>query len=261
LLTKDLQGPSSQRAPSLTSWRPPAAVERRPLLTTAAIVSAVVGVVLLGAGLLPEAGLSEDAGRSVTTWALALAVSGLLTWWRGWRAVGFTGPRAWRDLGVLWLPVLVNVWPAFFGLQTTLLAVGVALLWELPNSFAEETLMRGVVLRAFAGRRAWRAAVVSGVAFGLLHLVVLAWGQPMAAVLPLVVVTSLFGIGHACVRLRTGTVWAPLALHALFNVLQDAGAARTALGDGPATVLLLVCAIVYPLYGLWLLRGGRTVDR
>ncbi|MGY1821153.1 CPBP family intramembrane glutamic endopeptidase [Geodermatophilus sp. SYSU D00079] len=102
-------------------------------------------------------------------------------------------------------------------------------------------VMRGVVLRAFVGRRAWRAAIASGVAFGLLHLVVRAWGRPLGEVLPLVVVTSLLGIGHACVRLRTGTVWAPLALHALFDVLQDAGSAGAVLGQGPATAVLLAC--------------------
>jgi uncharacterized protein len=261
VLTEDLRGRSARRTPLPLPWRAPAAVERRPLATTAAVVAAVVGLVLLGAGISALVDLGEETGRTVTTWALALGVSGLLTWWRGWRAVGFVGPRSWRDLGVLWLPVLVNVWPAFFGLETTLAAVAVALLWELPNSFAEEALMRGVVLRAFAGRRAWRAAVASGVAFGLLHLVVLAWGRPLGEVLPLVVVTSLFGIGHACVRLRTGTVWAPLALHALFNVLQDAGSAGAVLGQGPATAVLLACAVAYPLYGLWLLRGGRTVGR
>ena len=259
MLTEDLRGRSTRRTP--LPWCAPEAVERRPLLTTAAVVAAVVGLVLLGAGISGQLGLGEETGRTVTTWVLALAVSGLLTWWRAWRAVGFTGPRAWRDLGVLWLPVLVNVWPGFFGLETTVAAVVVTLLWELPNSFAEEALMRGVVLRAFAGRRAWRAAVVSGVAFGLVHLVVLAWGRPVAEVLPLVVITSLFGTGHACVRLRTGTVWAPLALHALFNVLQDAGAAGAVLGQGPATVVLLACAVTYPAYGLWLLRGGRRVDR
>lgn len=55
-------------------------------------------------------------------------------------------------------------------------------------------------------------------------------------------------------------MWAPLALHALFNVLQDSGAALTVLGEGAATIVLLACAGIYPLYGLWLLRGRRTVD-
>ena len=257
-MTADLAVRSARQetAPGASAWAAPSWVERRPFTATSAITAGVCVLVLASAGVLawffPE--LGETTRRQIATLVLAAAVLVLLFRWSAWRAVGLTRAPRPRDLTLMALPLAIAAWPLGFGIEGGALALGTALLAELPNSFAEEALMRGVVVRAFARRKQWLTAVVSGVSFGVLHLVVLVWGAPVADVVPLIVIASLFGIGYACVRLVTGSLWAPIALHALFNVSQEVGRGIDTLGEVPSTLILLVGAVVLPAYGLLLLR-------
>jgi membrane protease YdiL (CAAX protease family) len=72
----------------------------------------------------------------------------------------------------------------------------------------EELFFRGVVLNALCLhlRRAWVAVVTSAVAFGCVH------AQPQD-ILPLVTMGVVLGY----LRLRVGSVWVCVAVHALFN--------------------------------------------
>lgn len=236
-------------------WRAPAWFEHRPLLLTGAISGAVVALAGVTSLLGGWAGIEPVAQRVLVTLLLAATAVVLLFRWRAWRATGFAGPRCWRDTLVA-IPVLaVVLWPLAFGIDGAIAALALAVLFELPNSFAEEALFRGIVVRSFAGRRAWVAAVVSGVGFGFLHLVLFFFGQPAETVVPTVVLGTLFGITYGALRIRTGTIWAPMVLHVANNALVDFGRGLDVLGEGPSTLVLLVSAVVLPAYGLFLVRG------
>jgi len=241
------------------AWRAPAWVESRPFATVLALIGGVIAVVAGSAAVLavitPD--LGEQSRRQIATLILAALTVMLLFRWSAWRAVGAAGPVRRRDWGLMALPLAFAAWPLGFGVEGGVLALVVALAAELPNSFAEEALMRGVLIRALGNRKRWATALISGVTFGLLHLVVVVWGAPAAEVVPLIVISSLFGIGYACMRMVTDSLWAPIALHALFNVSQHVGRGIESIGEGPATLILLVGAVVVPFYGLLLLRQNR----
>lgn len=238
------------------AWAAPGWVQRRPFALAAALVAGVIVVVFASAAALgalaPE--LDVPTRRQVATLVLATVTLALLARWSAWRAVGLTSPLRAPQSTLMALPLVIAAWPLGFGIQGGALALAIALAAELPNSFAEEALMRGVLIRAFAARKRWLTAVVSGVTFGFLHVIVLVWGAPIAELAPLVLLSSLFGIGYACMRMVTASLWAPIALHALFNVSQHVGRGIEAVGEGPSTAALLVGALVFPLYGMVLLR-------
>ena len=60
----------------------------------------------------------------------------------------------------------------------------------------------------------WRAACISGVAFGVFHLVALD-ALAFERLLP----STLMGLALACVRERTGSLWPGVLLHATHNGL------------------------------------------
>lgn len=88
-------------------------------------------------------------------------------------------------------------------LQTGLMVILVA--GAVP--FAEELVFRGVLLDACRQRLGSTAAVIiSAVAFGLVHV------EPS-----IIVATSLLGVVLGWLRLRTDSLWPPIALHAANN--------------------------------------------
>lgn len=101
------------------------------------------------------------------------------------------------------------------------------------TALVEEVVFRGVLIGAFLGWGEAQALVASAAAFGLWHIVPtqdLARANRMrAAIVPLGVAgTALAGLALGWLRLRTGSVAAPFALHATVNSLS-AGAALIAL--------------------------------
>ena len=83
--------------------------------------------------------------------------------------------------------------------------------------FVEELLFRGLgygLLTPFVGP--WPAILVTGVAFGLAHGLVL--GLP---------VLSIFGITLGWLRWQTGSVYPGMVVHALFNAVALAAAVST----------------------------------
>ena len=241
----------------LHPWQAPSVAERRPLALSGVIFIAIVAVTLLTTLVTRALGLPVLAQREIATLVQAGGAIVVLTKWRAWGAAGFNRPRHWRDLWVVALPAVVALWPVAFGINVALPALAVALLMELPNSFAEEALIRGITLRALRNRGNAVAIAVSAAGFGLLHFVVLIFGQPFSAVLPIVIIGGLFGVCYAGVRIRTNTIWAPIALHMAFNIFEGIGRGPEVIGEGPATAILLASAVVLPIYGAVIVRSRR----
>jgi membrane protease YdiL (CAAX protease family) len=90
-----------------------------------------------------------------------------------------------------------------------LYAVGVA-------PVSEEVFFRGVLFRAVRDRHGfWAGALASSVAFGLIHYV----PAPALDALLLMTVMAFTGFGLAFMYERRGSLWAPMAAHATFNVI------------------------------------------
>jgi len=186
--------------------------------------------------------------------------------WLGWlRLAGFNGPSQWRSLYLLWLPGLL----ALFYLSSFLLTMHVsgarvvvlAALFALLNGLSEEARFRGVILQALLPYGWLRAAALSAVFFGLLHLPNFLVYPPLLA-FGFIVGGFLFGFGYAACRLRTNTIWPLIIFHAcgdlwpFFTVFNG--------GTAPAFYLSLLYMIVTVVfwvlllgYGLFLLRPRR----
>lgn len=200
------------------------------------------------------------AAELVLEIALALVVAAVLTRGYAWRRVGFRRLATARELRLYWVP-LFPVLPALPAALSALPRTPVAdlvLLVALAAlvGFVEEVTFRGLLLRWLVPRGLWRAAIVSSVAFGLMHLVNLLVGGDSGATLVQVGYATSLGFAFAAVTLRTGVLWPLVIIHALV----DAAGFRTVAQASPTgmtatdVVLPAVYAVGFLIYGILILR-------
>jgi membrane protease YdiL (CAAX protease family) len=181
----------------------------------------------------------------------------------GWhRRVGFCRSRRWDRLGLAWLPAayvaLSLVGGGFdrsvgsaLGLAGLCLAVGLE----------EELWTRGLVLESLRWRGTTAAVVLSSLWFGALHSLNLLSGQPFSATVAQMGFAAAFGLALGAVRVRVGTLWLPIALHALydFGVLMP-GNDVVGISWREVLVFLAVGALPLAAFGLLLARPSKVPD-
>jgi membrane protease YdiL (CAAX protease family) len=210
------------------------------------------------------------------TWLIAAAFILSVVLWQGWRDVAldrWTDAAGWR---LAWLPMIYIV--GGFAVATFLgLPPATVLLLLLLNTFlvgfSEEVMFRGVLLQAFRHATAiWPAVLLTSVAFGAVHsLNVFVTGDLRAALIQSSA-AFLSGLMFIALRLRTGSLWPPIIVHALWDFATftlgaaGAAAAHDGLPSEAATpagatglVEFLPVLLVLPnaIYGLWLMRDIR----
>jgi membrane protease YdiL (CAAX protease family) len=186
-------------------------------------------------------------------------VAFLLTLLAWWRKAGFRRPevarRSLATLPLFLLPLLVlagsGVKPAagdrVIGFVLFTLLVG----------FAEEGLLRGVVLRALLQTGPSRAVMVSSLIFGLGHLANLLTGASVSVTTVQVVEDVFLGIAFAGAFLYAGTIWPVVVLHMSLDLVDVAGRGFAFPPPQPTSapvVLPIVLTGLCALYGWWLLR-------
>ena len=130
----------------------------------------------------------------------------------------------------------------------------------------EELLCRGVLaellLRHYGATKqgVWKAVIVSGVLFGLAHLLNLIGAEPVG-VLVQCVIAAMMGMAFAAIYFRTGCIWVTIALHAFVDVcalitggLYTGSIAETISGYQP---LQLIGVVPYVILLLVLLRKKK----
>lgn len=250
---------------------------------TIALVALVIwlGITVFVGKLFTEGDISlqEAVSRGIGwAWVAAAAFILAVCLWQGWNDVGLNRGAAMRDWRLAWLPMLY-----------ILVALGVALVFGLPPAtvlifiainclfvgFSEELMLRGAVLQAFRHTVSiWPAVLLTSLVFGAMHsLNVFVTGDLKAALIQSSA-AFLSGIMFIALRLRTGSLWPPIIVHALwdFATFTLAGAVGGMHhGDLPAEALtvpdpsglkqLVPVLLVLPnaIYGIWLMRNiGRT---
>jgi membrane protease YdiL (CAAX protease family) len=207
-------------------------------------------------------GLAPEALYFLAFGALALVCAGLLTKNGWWREVGFRWPTERRLLWLFWLPFVPVIGNLLDGIQVTEPAqIMLFFVTAVLSSFVEETLFRGLILRALLPIGVWRAAILSAVMFGGLHILnALAISSPGYALLQ-VGYAAAIGFGYAALLIRTGTIWPLILAHFLTNFagFMAAGSAGAA---GPIALRDYIFAAVYiflfTAYGIYLLRPSVT---
>ena len=167
----------------------------------------------------------QSAAAVVVYYVLPLIVGGLLLvgfiasvgWWRE-----VFGPQPIRGRGWMWIAIAVvllfNVL-RFATIDYAAVGFDVVATWLLAGlfiGFAEEVLTRGLVVNLLrkAGYREIVVAVISAAVFAGLHSGNLLTGQNLLATTIQIVYTFAFGICMYLAMRVTGTIIAPILLHA-----------------------------------------------
>jgi membrane protease YdiL (CAAX protease family) len=131
---------------------------------------------------------------------LAVLAIALLVTLRSWRKVGFRAFPNLRDVRLYWIPlfpVLPVLAAAVVGISRMRFEDFVFLLvLACLIGFVEEVFFRGLILQALVPAGPWRAAILSSIAFGLMHLLNLLFGADLA-------ITTGTAAGRLQRRLRT----------------------------------------------------------
>lgn len=156
--------------------------------------------------------------------ALALVVVLPLVLLRWWSETGFTRGINGNGLVVCLLPTLLLAGPAVLGFgqiagQASVLAVIAGSTFSLLVGFAEEGMFRGVLLRTLLPAGIWPAVIISALCFGCVHLTNLLSGASPAYVGGQLILAFGTGVLFATLRLRTGSIWPCILLHASRDVI------------------------------------------
>lgn len=173
----------------------------------------------------------------------------------GWpRDVGLTATPNRRALAYLLLPAAFPlVRAAGIHELSSILWIGSVCLAMLV-SFHEEVVFRGLLMGALAPGGAKRAVLLSAVAFGAAHLLSQLYGATLAQSLFFLGWATCMGVVFGALRLCTRSLWPPMLLHALFNLLGDTtSGTRFDLGllPGGIPIDLVVAGPLLAAYG-WL---------
>ena len=206
-------------------------------LGMAGLIAAYFGVALtnifasrflaVGPEWFSQAATPEDVVRRVVlpeafAGTLALAIVLRLGWRRG---CGFVVPPLRLGLLVGLLPacllVVAGVGIAFRAFPSAQAGfVPTLLLGQFMVGFNEETASRGILLYGLERLRSRRfALILSSVLFGVTHLAGLAFGWSLGESLHRVLAATILGLMLGVVRLRTGSIWFPIAIHGVWNFI------------------------------------------
>jgi len=237
-------------------------VTTRRVLVLQLLVFLVTALVGLGLSALDLDGGPDKvllAGVKLASAAVALSLVDRLGWYR---RVGFCAPRRWNRLWLAWLPAAyAAISLAGGGLDRTVAsALGLAGLC-LAVGLEEELWTRGLVLESLRWRGTTAAVILSSTWFGALHSLNLLSGQPASATVAQMGFATAFGLALGAVRVRTGTVWVPIALHALYDLgVLLPGKEVTGMPWREVLVFLAVSALPLAAFGLVLARPSKVPD-
>jgi membrane protease YdiL (CAAX protease family) len=207
---------------------------------------AIIPIIVLMGG--DEAGVGLGAAGIVSTIAADLLMAGLWIWWLrrrhpAWRACIVPVPdrdRRWREIGIgvaVGLVLVPAVGLVSLSLQSMLsdvlgrdvnapeqvssdlsglAAAAAVLLAVVIAPVTEELFFRGILFRSMRDRGGfWIAALVSSVAWGLVHVTTSPWEENLLLQVPI----ACMGIVLAWLYDRRGNLTASVAAHMAFNAV------------------------------------------
>ena len=208
------------------------------------------------------------------TWVIAAGFILGVVLWQGWTDVGLNqgaDAKGWR---LAWLPMIYIVgglgMATFMGLPPFAVLL-VILVNTLLVGFSEELMFRGAILQAFRHvTLIWPAVFLTSVAFGAIHSLNVFVTGDLKGALVQSSAAFLSGIVFIALRLRTGSLWPPIIVHALWDFATfTLGAAGHAAAQGnlaaeaaslPNTgglsaYLPILLVLPNAIYGMWLMRN------
>jgi membrane protease YdiL (CAAX protease family) len=207
--------PASLAAPARTTGTAGRPV--RQVLSLAAVSVAVTAAGSLVMELVaPE---SDQLLRRLPVVLVLLVLSLLVARRVGWRAVAAGGPSTWRQTPWLVAPAAVALVPLAWGWAPDPATLAALVVGYAATGVYEELWFRGLALRAALPLGPGRAAALTALVFGAVHLANVLFGQNPAVTAAQAVGAACFGFGYAVLRLRTNALWVLAATHAVFDLL------------------------------------------
>jgi hypothetical protein len=187
----------------------------------------VIFIVLVGAGDAASAAVGRDNAATAPVLVALSVVLLLYVRANGW--VVYYGLRAPRRpdyrTTLYYLPLLLLVLlqlPKGFDHRLDALDVALVIVLMLCVGFLEELIFRGFLYQAISERRGVnRAIVISGVTFGIGHIVNLARGYTGEQQLLQIVVAVAIGLVLALLVAVTGSIMPGVVFHILINISGD----------------------------------------
>ncbi len=185
----------------------------------------------------------------------------LLTRLDWWGKAGYTTGIRLGQIPLFILPLAVALFMLGQGFQVTapVTILSFAAL-TLVIGFAEETYFRGLILTALLPTGTIRGVVLSSFLFAAPHLLNIIGGvwDPFFTIVDSI---AAFGLGMtlAAIRLRTGSIWPLVGIHALFDFssLIFLGGIEVPAQSPQDLFMSVLLGIVFVIYGLFLLRRER----
>ncbi|HET7370060.1 MAG TPA: CPBP family intramembrane glutamic endopeptidase [Gammaproteobacteria bacterium] len=201
--------------------------------------------------LLHLSGLALIGIANVT---LAVVVAGLLTGMGWWREIGFRRLQRRRDLLyfiVPFIPLGINLIPGitFDGAGQVSLILALTLM----IGFVEESIFRGLMLRALKSHGAWKAVISTALLFGLTHVLNMLAGGSLVHQAEQVVYAFAIGFAFAALVMKKGIIWPLILAHFLIDFahfLQKPGAS---FAPGTEAAITIGVTAVFLVYGLFIM--------
>jgi uncharacterized protein len=231
---------------------------RRPFLLWFCYVALVTVIAFAAKALWPEvtpgpSGVSTlQVGLQVLLTLLVLPFAAAL----GRQRVGLTS-RPGKSWGpVLAFPALtiaVGYLPGFqpVPMEYVLLAIASVIL----AGVSEELAFRGVFLHLFADRGLWFAVLVPSALFGLMHTSNLALGASLPGTVLQIAFSAMAGLGYAALRLRTGSLWPCIGLHAVYDLTFRVGNLEP--GSVMQYTVFMLHGLGWAIYAVVVLRPSK----
>jgi membrane protease YdiL (CAAX protease family) len=203
-------------------------------------------------------------GEVILVVVLTVLISAI-HWWKG---IGYRPASSSRDL-LIYAPALVLV----IGNLIVNIRLGVAvdtvsavlniLLLGLLSGFAEETIFRGLMLRAFLPRGAWTAVLASTAFFGFSHALNALGGisSPLYAGVQIAYALAI-GFCFAAMALKGGLIWPLVICHGLGNFAAFLSTG-TAGGESVTSLMIIVSAayiVFFTTVGIVIMRQVKDAS-
>lgn len=153
------------------------------------------------------------------------------------------------DLAVVIFTILL--FPAC-NLAVSLPVFGMSAIYAAIGAVAEECFFRGFLFTALQKRGKYKAAILSSLAFALLHLVNLA-NYPVDYTILQVAAAFCVGFSLCGLLFKTKKLWPCLLCHLLINLTAYSELSPLSVG------LICICMLLYAIFGVLLLKNDEVL--
>ncbi|MDQ2902581.1 MAG: CPBP family intramembrane metalloprotease [Chloroflexota bacterium] len=197
---------------------------------------------------------------------LALLLAALISWLGWWSDGGFARGITRKGLIACIVPFVLIAFPFFISLAAGALkapssTIIMVVVLSLLIGFVEEGCFRGVLLRILLPRGILLAVLLSSLFFGCFHTINLVSGFPWLYVVGEVILGVGMGVLFAAIRVRTGSIWPLILLHAIRDVpglITESINPHKALPVSFAGIIALsILSLLFILYAVYLLRPSQ----